>query len=194
MEKVLTSVQRPPSNAMAKVLHPIIQALKAEKLVKHPDVNVKISVVCCICEIIRIMAPNVPFSRENMKEFFEVLVTSFEKQSSAAGGYRGKMTNVLKIFRKARLPVMMLDVHVEGLVDRLFKQFLTSAESNTSATLLKMEKIMTMIIDESKELSLDLEALIIATLDKIDSPVCWQLGEKVLLNCPANLQTRLPNY
>nr|GEZ87523.1 phospholipase-like protein [Tanacetum cinerariifolium] len=55
--------------------------------------------------------------------------------------------------------------------------------SNTSATLLEMEKIMTMIIGESKELALDLEALIIATLDKIDSPVCWQLGEKVLLNC-----------
>ncbi|GKA82208.1 phospholipase-like protein, partial [Tanacetum coccineum] len=145
-------------------------------------------------------------------EFFEVLATSFEKQSSAAGGYRGKMTNVLKIFRKARLPVMMLDVHVEGLVDRLFKQFLTSADSfvvsvkllsstefsdlfssNTSATLLEMERIMTMIIDESKELALDLEALIIATLDKIDSPLCWQLGEKVLLNCAAKLQPRFPN-
>ncbi|GKD59302.1 phospholipase-like protein [Tanacetum coccineum] len=139
------------------------------------------------------MAPNVPFSRENMKEFFEVLVTSFEKQSSAAGGYRGKMTKVLEIFRKARLPVMMLDVHVEGLVDRLFKQFLTSADSNASATLLEMEKIMTMIIEESGELALDLEALINATLDKIDSPVCWQLGEKVLLNCAAKLRPPLPD-
>ncbi|GKC60740.1 phospholipase-like protein [Tanacetum coccineum] len=211
-EKVLSRVQRPPSKATVKVLHPIIQALIAEILVRHPDVNVNISVVCCICEIIRIMEPNAPFSREHMKEFFEVLVTSFEKQSSAAGGYRGKMTNVLKIFRKARLPVMMLDVHVEGLVDRLFKQFLTSADSfvvsvkllsstefsdlfssNTSATLLEMERIMTMIIDESKELALDLEALIIATLDKIDSPLCWQLGEKVLLNCAAKLQPRFPN-
>ena len=57
-----------------------------------------------------------------------MLVTSFEKQSSAPGGYCGKLTKVLEIFRKARLPVMMLDVRVEGLVGRLFKQFLTSAE------------------------------------------------------------------
>ncbi|GJS06161.1 phospholipase-like protein [Tanacetum coccineum] len=92
------------------------------------------------------------------QEFFEVLVTSFEKQSSGAGGYRLKMTKVLEIFRKARLPVMMLDVHVEGLVDRLFKQFLTSANSNTSATLLEMEKIMTTIIEESGELALNLKA------------------------------------
>ncbi|GJZ27320.1 phospholipase-like protein [Tanacetum coccineum] len=178
---------------IVSVLMASFKALKAEKLVKHPDVNVNIAVVCCICEIIRIMAPNAPFSCEHMKEFFEVLVTSFEKQSSSAGGYRGKMTKVLEIFRKARLPVMMLDVHVEGLVERLFKQFLTSADSNTSDTLLEMEKIMTMIIEESGELALDLEALIIATLDKIDSPVCWQLGEKVLLNCAAKLQPPLPD-
>ncbi|GJX51622.1 phospholipase-like protein, partial [Tanacetum coccineum] len=190
MEKVLSRVQRPPSKAMVKVLHPIIQALIAEKLVRHPDVNVNISVVCCICEIIRMMA-SAPYSHEHMKEFFELLVTSFEKQSSAAGGYRGKMTKVLEIFRKARLPAMMLDLHVEGLVVRLFKQFLTSADSNTSDTLLEMEKIMTMIIVESGELALDLKALIITTLDKIDSPVCWQLGERVLLNCAAKLQPRL---
>ncbi|GKE05681.1 phospholipase-like protein, partial [Tanacetum coccineum] len=168
-------------------------ALIAQKLVRHPDVNVNISVVCCICEIIRMMAPNAPYSHKHMKEFFEVLVTSFEKQSSGAGGYRLKMTKVLEIFRKARLPVMMLDVHVEGLVDRLFKQFLTSANSNTSATLLEMEKIMTTIIEESGELALNLKALIITTLDKIDSPVCWQLGEKVILNCAAKLQPPLPD-
>ena len=57
-----------------------------------------------------------------------MLVTSFEKQYFASSGYCGKMTKVLEIFRKARLPVMMLEVQVEGLVGRLFKQFLTSAE------------------------------------------------------------------
>nr|GEX60282.1 phospholipase-like protein [Tanacetum cinerariifolium] len=129
--------------------------------------------------------------REDMKEFFEVLVTFFEKQSSAAGGYRGKMTRVLEIFRKAILPATMLDLHVEGLVGRLFKQFLTSANSNTSDTLLEIEQIMTTIIVESGELALDLKALIITTLDKIDSPVCWLLGERVLLNCAAKLQPRL---
>nr|GEY20687.1 hypothetical protein [Tanacetum cinerariifolium] len=139
------------------------------------------------------MMASAPYNHEDMKEFLEVLMTSFEKQSSAAGGYRGKMTRVLEIFRKARLPAMMLDLHVEGLVGRLFKQFLTSADSNVSATLLEMEKIMTMIIEESGELALDLEALINATLDKIDSPVCWQLGEKVLLNCAAKLRPPLPD-
>nr|GFD14414.1 phospholipase-like protein [Tanacetum cinerariifolium] len=75
MEKVLSRVQLPPSKATVKLLHLISQALIAQKLVKHPDVNVNISVVCCICEIIRIRAPNAPYNHEHMKEFFEVLVT-----------------------------------------------------------------------------------------------------------------------
>ena len=40
--------------------------------------------------------------------------------------------------------------------------------SNTSATVLEMEKIMTMIIEEREELARDLEVLIIATLDKVN--------------------------
>ncbi|PWA76334.1 phospholipase-like protein [Artemisia annua] len=56
-----------------------------------------------------------------------------------------------------------------------------------------MEKIMTMIIEEREELARDLEALLIATPDKIDSPGGRQLGEKVLLNCAAKLQPRLPD-
>lgn len=67
MEKTLSRVQRPPSEAMVKVLHPITQALIANKFVRHPDVIVNISAVCCICEIIRIMAPNAPYNHEQMK-------------------------------------------------------------------------------------------------------------------------------
>ncbi|XP_071698851.1 uncharacterized protein [Rutidosis leptorrhynchoides] len=105
------------------------------------------------------------------------------------------MTRVIEIFSKSRLPVMMLDSQSEELVGRLFRQFLTFADSNDSYTVLKMEKIMTMIIEESEK-ALELEALIITTLEKVNkitSPICWQLGEKVLKKCAAKLRTHLPD-
>ncbi|XP_071697055.1 uncharacterized protein [Rutidosis leptorrhynchoides] len=192
VEKVLSRVQQ-SSKAMIKALHPIIQALIAEPLLRHPDMNVNISVVCCICEIIRFMAPDAPpYDHQHMKEFFEALVTSIEKQSSTCGGYYGRMTRVLLIFSKSRLPVMMLDLQLEELVGRLFKQFLTFDDFNDSYTVLKMEKIMTMIIEESEK-ALELEALIITTLEKIASPSCWRLGKKVLKKCAAKLRPHLPD-
>ncbi|XP_071699622.1 uncharacterized protein [Rutidosis leptorrhynchoides] len=194
LENVLRRMHT-PSKATIKALHPIIQDLITERL-KHPDMNVNISAVCCICEIFRIMAHVTPYDhQQHIKDFFEALVTSFEKQSSASGGYCAKMTRVLEIFSKSRLLVMMLDIKSEELVGRLFKQFLSFADSNNSTTVHKMEGIMTMIIEESGE-ALALEALIITTLGKINkiaSPSCWQLGEKVLKNCDAKLTPRSPD-
>ncbi|XP_071699616.1 sister chromatid cohesion protein PDS5 homolog C-like [Rutidosis leptorrhynchoides] len=66
MEKVLCRVQQ-PSEEIITALQPIIQALIAERLLKHHNVNVNISVVCCICEIFRIMAPDSPYDHQHMK-------------------------------------------------------------------------------------------------------------------------------
>ena len=59
-----------------------------------------------------------------------MVVTSFEKLSSVSGGYYGKMIKVLGLFSKARLPVLMLDLQMDGhrLIVRLFKHFLDVSE------------------------------------------------------------------
>ncbi|XP_071698118.1 uncharacterized protein [Rutidosis leptorrhynchoides] len=143
-----------------------------------------------VLSVIRIMGPDAPpYDHQQMKEFFEVVVTLFEKQSCASGSNYGKLNRVLRIFSKTRLPVMMLDLQLEELVGRLFKQFLTFPSANN---LLKMEKIMTMIIEESGE-ALALEALINTILEKTVSPICWQLGQKVLKNCDAKLRSHRTN-
>ncbi|GJR29890.1 phospholipase-like protein [Tanacetum coccineum] len=55
------------SISMIKPLNPIIKALIAEDLVRHSNMAVKISVACCICEIMRIMAPDSPYDDNQMK-------------------------------------------------------------------------------------------------------------------------------
>ncbi|GJW90259.1 phospholipase-like protein [Tanacetum coccineum] len=189
---------QPPSKLIIKPLHPIINALISKGLVKHPDMNVNMSVACCICEILRITAPNVPYNHEQLKEYFEVVVTSFEKLCSVSGGYYGKMTRVLEVFSKARLPVLMLDLQMEGhrLIVRLFKHFLNVSDSNSTAIVLYMENIMSMIIEKNEELAHVLQALVITSLKKdnqIASPVCWQFGKKALMICAAKLKLHLPD-
>nr|GEW73515.1 phospholipase-like protein [Tanacetum cinerariifolium] len=160
--------------------------------------NVNMSVACCICEILRITAPIVPYNHEQLKEYFEVVVTSFEKLCSVSGGYYGKMTRVLEVFSKARLPVLMLDLQMEGhrLIVRLFKHFLNVSDSNSTAIVLYMENILSMIIEKNEELAHVLQALVITSLKKdnqIASPVCWQFGKKALMICAAKLKLHLPD-
>ena len=62
------------------------------------------------------------------QDFFDLVVMSFEKLSSAGGYYR--MSKVLEVFSKARLPILMLDLKQDGhgLIVRLFKHFLNVSE------------------------------------------------------------------
>ncbi|KAL8225722.1 hypothetical protein R6Q57_018279 [Mikania cordata] len=190
-------VQQTPPKSINNELNLIIEGISAKELVRHADMDVNISVACCICEIMRIMVPENPYNDEQMKDFFEMVVITFEKLSSVYGGCYSKMTKVLKLSSSIRLWVLMLDLELDGheLTVRLFKQFLTVADSNSSAIVFEMEKIMTMIIDDSEEFGTELLSLIVRVVksdNRIASPVCLQLGEKVLLNYAAQLKPNLP--
>ncbi|PWA91426.1 hypothetical protein CTI12_AA089520 [Artemisia annua] len=67
INQLLDRVDQSPSASMIKALDPIIEALVAKELLGHPLLYVNISVSCCICEILRIMAPNAPYSSRQLE-------------------------------------------------------------------------------------------------------------------------------
>ncbi|GJW35572.1 phospholipase-like protein, partial [Tanacetum coccineum] len=50
MEQILYMVQQSPSRSTIKALDPIIEALMAKELLRHPDMDVNILITCCICD------------------------------------------------------------------------------------------------------------------------------------------------
>ncbi|XP_022018534.1 sister chromatid cohesion protein PDS5 homolog A isoform X3 [Helianthus annuus] len=194
LEEILSKVQQSPSKSINNALKPIIEGIFAKELVRHADMNVNISVACCICEIMRIMSPKTPYNDEQTKDLFEMVVITFEKLSFSNGGCYAKMRKVLKTFSTLRLWVLMLDLKLDGhgLIVRLFKQFLTVANSNSSAIVFEMEKIMTMIIDENKELAPELLRLIVTTMERDNQEAKETIPyttHKIKLKCPETLKS-----
>ncbi|CAH1420129.1 unnamed protein product [Lactuca virosa] len=197
MEQNLSMVNQMPSESMKHAMHPIAEALIAKEVAGDRDMDVNISVVSCICEILRIMAPDPPYNDKQLQDFFELTTMTFEKLSSSSGGCYTRMTKVLKIFRKAKFPLLMLDLKIDKLVVQLFRQFLTVADFNPPVVVLEMEMIMSMIMKERDAPMAELVELLVMSVrnsNQIDLPVCWQLGEKVLKNCVAQLKSHLPDF
>nr|GEX74374.1 phospholipase-like protein [Tanacetum cinerariifolium] len=181
---------------MIKPLHPVIKALIAEDLVRHSNMVVKLSVAYCICEIVRITALDTPYDDNQMKEFFELVVSAFEQVSSSSAKCYTRMIKVLNAFSSGKFVAMMCDLQLEGLIVRLFNRFLTVADSSSSAVVFKMVKIMTMIIKESKEGPRELVNLLAMygnSNKEIASPVCTQLAKKVLKTYAEQLDPDIPN-
>ncbi|KAK3030080.1 hypothetical protein RJ639_037628 [Escallonia herrerae] len=74
VESAFSKVEQGPSIAIQDAIKPSIEALAANELLRHPDIDVKVSVASCISEILRITAPDQPYTDEQMKEKKELAV------------------------------------------------------------------------------------------------------------------------
>ncbi|XP_065867038.1 sister chromatid cohesion protein PDS5 homolog D-like isoform X2 [Euphorbia lathyris] len=180
---------------MKDALLPPMKALISDALLRNSDVDVKVSVASCLSEITRITAPNAPYSDDHMKEIFQLIVESMEKLSHVSSRSCTKAVSILETIAKVRLCLVMLDLELDELIMKMFQHFLQIIRSNHSHTVfLAMETIMTLIIDESDNISMGLLTSLLASVRKDNqsvSPIAWKLGEKVITNCAAKIKPYL---
>ena len=66
---------------MWDALFPLVKALINNKLLRHAEMDVKVSVLSSIIEITRIIALDAPYKDEQMKEIFQLILVAFENVS-----------------------------------------------------------------------------------------------------------------
>ena len=71
VENLLAYMEQEPSKSMWDALLPSVKALITNKLLRHAEMDVKVSVLSCIIEITRITTPDAPYKDEQMKEIFQ---------------------------------------------------------------------------------------------------------------------------
>ncbi|XP_038699471.1 neurofilament heavy polypeptide-like isoform X2 [Tripterygium wilfordii] len=194
VEKCLAKVEQSPGESMQNALAPSLTALVADKLFQHPDVDVKVSVASCISEITRITAPEAPYDDEQMKEVFQLIVSSFENLSDKSSRSYDKRTSILETVAKVRSCVLMLDLECDELIVEMFQYFLKSIRDHHPENVFSsMEIIMSLVLEESEEITMDLISPILSSVRKNEEvlPISWKLGEKVLESSSSKLKPYL---
>ncbi|XP_014515842.2 uncharacterized protein LOC106773633 isoform X2 [Vigna radiata var. radiata] len=195
LELVLSTLDQEPTKLIQESLVPCMKALISDELLRHTDEDVKILVISCISEIARITAPDAPYDDGQMKEIFKLTVASFEKLSHISGRAYEKVLIILDNVNKVRLCLVMLDLECNDLIIEMFQHFLRFIRSNHPCSAFhSMESIMTMILQESEQISPDLLRPLLDSVgneNRTVSPMSWTLGEKVIRNCTANLKPYL---
>nr|XP_016441763.1 PREDICTED: uncharacterized protein LOC107767311 isoform X2 [Nicotiana tabacum] len=190
VESLLKMVGQCPSDSMKSALQPVMNALIEKELLRHNTEDVKVLVICCITELFRITAPRHPYDDDRqMEEILQRTVMALKKLSDVSGCIYYKVVQILEIVAKVRAFVMLLDFECDTLVIEIFKLFLGIIRPyHPHNVFTKMEEIMTQLIEDSDELSVELLRPILDSVKKenqIASPVSSKLGEKVLEKCAA---------
>ncbi|KAJ0984877.1 hypothetical protein J5N97_003233 [Dioscorea zingiberensis] len=194
-EGFLVRVDQSPSPSMSAALSPVINALVSEDLFKHLDLNVKVGVASCISEITRITAPEAPYDDDSMKVVFQKIVETFEKLDEMSSQSYVKRVSILETVAKVRSCVVMLDLECDALILEMFHHFLKTIGSNHSEKVFSsMETIMTLVLEESEDISSDLLSCLVAHAKKNSEdvlPTTRRLAEKVIANCGTRLKPYL---
>ncbi|KAL0699547.1 hypothetical protein Bca4012_055669 [Brassica carinata] len=192
VETLLSTVEQDPIVAVASALRPSMKALVSPDLLRNPDSDVRVYVVSCLTEIMRITAPEAPYNDDNMKDIFEVTVEAFGKLADASSRSYKKAEAVLDTVAKVRSSLVMLDLECDDVILKMFRQFLkVISPDHPQPVLHSMETIMITVIDESEEVSMDLLEILLAAVKKENqdvSPMASGLVEKVLSNCSSTLR------
>lgn len=196
VESSLSKVEQSPAKSMHDALSPLMKALVANDLLRHSDVDVKVAVASCISEITRITAPDAPYDDDKMKDIFQLIVSSFENLDDQSSRSYNKRVMILETVAKVRSCVVMLDLECDGLIAEMFQHFLKAIREDHSENVFSsMATIMTLVLEESEEVSLELLTPLLASVKKDNAevtPVAKRLGETVFANCAAKLKPYLP--
>ncbi|GJT76917.1 sister chromatid cohesion protein PDS5-like protein isoform X1 [Tanacetum coccineum] len=125
-EKLLYEVDQSPKISMLHALKPSMKALIHEDLLRHSDVDVNVAVASCMCEIVRITAPDAPYDDDQMRAVFQLIVSSFEGLADQSNRSYNKRLSVLENVCKTKAFVIMLDIECDVVIVRMFEHFLRS--------------------------------------------------------------------
>ena len=163
VETLLVNVQQAPSKSMHDTLLPSMNALITDELLSHAEMDVKVSVLSCITEITRITAPDAPYDDGKMKEVFQLTIIVFENLSHVSSHYYMKVISILSTVAKVKSCLLMMDLECDALVVEMFQTFFKTISANHPHDIFSaMETIITMVIDESDNISLDLLSPLLA--------------------------------
>ncbi|KAL0354877.1 UNVERIFIED_CONTAM: hypothetical protein Sradi_3934600 [Sesamum radiatum] len=195
IEILLAKVWQKPPRSLCRALLPAMKALITDEILHHGDVNIQVAVASCFNELTRITAPDPPYEDDEMKVFFRLFIIAFKHLPCESGRNYSRAQKILETTARVRSSLMLLDIDSDGLIVEMFQLFLNNIGSNHPFLVFKyMEMIMTLVIEESDEISFELLRPLLASVkmdNKNTSSISWDLGKKVLANCATKVQPYL---
>nr|GEV16205.1 sister chromatid cohesion protein PDS5-like isoform X1 [Tanacetum cinerariifolium] len=192
-EKLLHEVDQSPKISMLHALKPSMKALIHEDLLRHSDVDVKVAVASCMCEIVRITAPDAPYDDDQMRAVFQLIVSSFEGLAADQSNRSyNKRLSVLENVCKTKAFVIMLDIECDAIMPSSVGVYFR--DYHRGDIFLYMETVMVLMILKESEVSVELLKPLLASVKKHSEgvlPVARELGEGILWKSAEKLKPYL---
>ncbi|EFR04751.1 sister chromatid cohesion and DNA repair protein BimD [Nannizzia gypsea CBS 118893] len=157
----------------------VSQELADGHLLGHRDKGIRAWTACCVVDILRLCAPNAPFTVNQLKDIFTLIVTSIiPALADPSNAYNDQHIYVLSSLAEVKSIVLLTDVHApDTLILPLFSSCFDivsgSSKASTGEDLAKnveydMTRLLAPIIDEAPSLAPEVIDVIVAQFLRVD--------------------------
>ncbi|KAF7596749.1 hypothetical protein BBP40_000177 [Aspergillus hancockii] len=163
-------------------LRRVSQELATAQLLAHKDKGVRAWTACCIVDVLRLCAPDAPFTGNQLKDIFTCIVTSIVPAlGDPSHTYNAQHIYVLNSLAEVKSIVLMTDLdQPDALIIPLFTSCFDivsgSSKASTGEEVAKnvefdMIRLLVTVIDETPVLAPDVVDIIVAQFLRIDPRV-----------------------
>ncbi|KAM0917251.1 hypothetical protein ACQ4PT_009670 [Festuca glaucescens] len=175
------------SSSLHDALRPLSKSLVQTSLLSHKDKDVRLLVAVCFIEVMRILAPDPPFTDEIFKEIFRLFISEFVGLADSGSPYLTRRMKILENVAALRCSVIMVDTGCQDLVLDMAKIFFSAAKQGLQQCVHQaMVSIMTQILNE--KVTQALLDVIFRNLVKEDKGGAHKLAVDIIQNCAEKLE------
>ncbi|CAO1944277.1 unnamed protein product [Urochloa humidicola] len=175
------------SSSLQDALNALSNSLVQTTLLNHKDKDVKLLVAVCFIEVMRVLAPDPPFSDEILKGIFRLFISIFADLAETSSPYLTRRMKILENVAALRCSMIMLNIGCEDLILDMVKIFFSSVRQGIQQSVCQaMVSIMTQILNE--KVTQPVMDVILRNLVKDDKGASHKLAFEIIFKCAAKLE------
>uniref|UniRef100_K3XDX2 Sister chromatid cohesion protein n=1 Tax=Setaria italica TaxID=4555 RepID=K3XDX2_SETIT len=175
------------SSSLQDALQALSKSLVQTTLLNHKDKDVKLLVAVCFIEVMRVLAPDPPFSDEILTEIFRLFISIFADLAETSSPYLTRRMKILENVAALRCSMIMLNIGCEDLILDIVKIFFSSVRQGLQQSVRQaMLSIMTQILNE--KVTQPLLDVILRNLVKDDKGASHKLAFDIIRDCAKKME------
>jgi sister chromatid cohesion protein PDS5 len=151
-------------------LHGVRKELVNTSILLHKDQGVKAYAACCLADILRLYAPDAPYTQNELRDIFQFFFKQLEKNLKGQDApYYDQYFHLIDSLSTVKSVVLVCDLpDADSLFVSVFRQFFVIVRRDLPQKLrMHMAEILVALIDESSTVPSDvLEVLMAQFMDK----------------------------
>ncbi|TPX40005.1 hypothetical protein SeMB42_g06166 [Synchytrium endobioticum] len=174
-------------------LNGVCKDLIQASLIMHKDKGIKILTACCIADVLKLFAPDAPYTLNELKEVFELFISQLRNLADTSSTYFAKYYYLLEQLSTVKSIILVTDLDgADELLTEIFQDFFKMVQPKQKTNIYPyMLDILSALIEECQAVPQDCFDLIVSHFKKKkreENPKAFQLAVDLCNACPDKLQ------